>query len=271
MKLQLFLIVVFAAFISCAPRAEVSDDEGVQDRILNGDLAEAAKYPFIVNVQERKPGEKDPFRFCGASILSEKWLLTAAHCYDHVKSTADIRINAGVVDANNFGSKSQEISVKKWFIHPKYSRIAVHDDIALIELLKPLKFNKHVSPISLPPADYEPTGEGKILGWGAIDPKEEIRSQYLREATIHVSTEAECNKHDSPMSAATQICLGVSDKTTACQGDSGGPFMQMINNKPCIVGVTSFAGKGCTEKAPSVYTKVSAYKSWIEETMKNNP
>lgn len=43
--------------------------------------------------------------------------------------------------------------------------------------------------ISLPPAGYEATGEGKIIGWGAIDPKEEITTQYLREATVHVSTE----------------------------------------------------------------------------------
>ncbi|XP_018562107.1 transmembrane protease serine 4-like [Anoplophora glabripennis] len=71
------------------------------------------------------------------------------------------------------------------------------------------------------------------------------------------------------------ICAGSSiESRDTCKGDSGGP-LQVYHDKSqgirCmydIVGVTSF-GKSCglAKNLPGVYTRVSAYIKWIEDTV----
>lgn len=56
----------------------------------------------------------------------------------------------------------------------------------------------------------------------------------------------------------------------AFQGDSGGPLQIYNSDVSCtykVVGVTSF-GKACgITNVPGVYTRVSNYVKWIEETV----
>ena len=48
----------------------------------------------------------------------------------------------------------------------------------------------------------------------------------------------------------------------SCQGDSGGPFVCADDNKPVLVGITSW-GFGCAEKEhPGVYAEVSSTQIW---------
>lgn len=63
-----------------------------------------------------------------------------------------------------------------------------------------------------------------------------------------------------------QVCAGVPQGgRDTCQGDSGGPLVKIdVNGCPYQVGVVSW-GVGCAREAtPGIYTRVSAYRDWIE-------
>ncbi len=57
--------------------------DGNDDRIVGGKTAESMIY-YQVSCQDSNGNH-----FCGASILSDKWLLSAAHCYDPSKKPND--------------------------------------------------------------------------------------------------------------------------------------------------------------------------------------
>ncbi|XP_027563495.1 chymotrypsin-like elastase family member 1, partial [Neopelma chrysocephalum] len=63
----------------------------------------------------------------------------------------------------------------------------------------------------------------------------------------------------------TMVCAGGDGVRSGCQGDSGGPLHCAINGQYQVHGVTSFvSSQGCNVvQKPTVFTRVSAYISWI--------
>lgn len=64
--------------------------------------------------------------------------------------------------------------------------------------------------------------------------------------------------------ALHQLYLNLRPLTS--QGDSGGPLNCLVGGSYSVQGVTSFvSASGCnTPKKPTVFTRVSAYISWME-------
>lgn len=198
---------------------------------MNGRAASANAYPFQVSVQRNKfeGGSVLTSKFCGGVILDKDYILTAAHCFNNDASIGNLSVHAGSLDAFNiYSPTSQLLKVKKIIMHPGYAPGAAGhaDDIAMLKLESPAKFNQAVQPVYLPPQGYEATGKGKIVGWGAINNDETVSSSQLLEAEIDVSPIAECEKYWRMI--GQQICLGANSRTNACGGDSGGPFLQTI-------------------------------------------
>jgi secreted trypsin-like serine protease len=69
------------------------------------------------------------------------------------------------------------------------------------------------------------------------------------------------------------LCAGLPrGSVDACQGDSGGPLVwRNQETGPVLVGVVSF-GEGCARPLKyGVYTRVSAYRDWIDRTLATSP
>lgn len=65
-----------------------------------------------------------------------------------------------------------------------------------------------------------------------------------------------------------QLCAGEEGKDT-CQGDSGGPLVNFNNEYSCmynVIGITSL-GRLCGSFIPGIYTRVSYYIPWLEQTI----
>lgn len=70
----------------------------------------------------------------------------------------------------------------------------------------------------------------------------------------------------------SMVCAGGDGVRSGCQGDSGGPLHCSVNGRYQVHGITSFVSSlGCnTRNKPTVFTRVSAYISWINSVLSQN-
>ncbi|MEE9335952.1 MAG: serine protease [Granulosicoccaceae bacterium] len=242
-------------------------------RIIGGDESSSGQFPFISALVRDGSGSLANRQFCGASIINEKWLLTAAHCmYDGFGNRISNESFKAVVGIINLRTESpMEHVVTNYFIHPGYNNNSedIANDIALIELAT----TPSQATVSLFGDDAEALAgyDATVVGWGATDYTDETNPVFpdeLRHAVVPIISRGICN---APVSYAgniadTQICAGLAQGgVDSCVGDSGGPLLIDINGVTAQVGIVSY-GNGCAEPLfYGVYTNVGKYVEWIRQ------
>lgn len=235
--------------------------------------------PEIVGGQEADPGEW-PWQvfldlngsYCGGSILSATWVMTAAHCVDD-KSPGDVHVLAGIHDIDTPDPGHVEVGVSQIVVHPGWKDTPNNNDIALLRLATPVPARAggaNSLPIVYSTLATSAIGNltgrmSTVTGWGTrtfgvYDPPARL---YEVEVPI-VSNEA-C-KTSYPSLTDNMLCAGLPQGgKDSCQGDSGGPLVVFENSssKWVQVGIVSF-GKDCALPGfPGVYARVSRYTNWI--------
>jgi len=128
-----------------------------------------------------------------------------------------------------------------------------------------VEFTSKIQPIALPEGQTVTTGNSAIAtGWGHTIEGVDSLSNVLKQAAICIQKSSVCGNDN-----ALTVCAGVlSPATDTCQGDSGGPLIAKGSSGSFyLAGVTS-SGVGC--KGRGVYTRVSAFETWIENTIASN-
>ena len=238
----------------------------VQPKIVGGSPAADGAYPWIVSLGVSWIA--DPFyaHFCGGTVYSEKWIVTAAHCVVG-NSPADIVITAGT---NVLEPGSVRRNVNRIVVKAGYAGATRGKDIALLELLDPLPIGERISLLPL----LQPGDEGAMLvedaplmvaGWGATAEGGDsvIRLQHLE--VPYVPREV-CNQpigYDGRV-LEDMICAGFTGGGgDSCQGDSGGPIDARKDGKPVLAGIVSW-GDGCAQpNKVGVYTRVTRFTDWV--------
>ncbi|XP_076229384.1 venom protease-like [Nomia melanderi] len=242
--------------------------------IVGGKKADPKEFPHMAAVGYNSGG--DVVWSCGGSLISEKFVLTAAHCLSNVNwgAASWVRVGDLNLERSDDDAKPQQVKVTERIRHPQYKRPAEYHDIGLLRLEREVTFNAWVRPgclaYSLP--DTGNVNLAIAAGWGLIDWEDETGSSDLLKVTINTIPYATCNRsftQDTKIPRGIigewQLCAGEPGKDT-CHGDSGGPLMILNQDYNCmysIIGVTSFGGI-CGSIIPGVYTRVSNYLSWIE-------
>lgn len=240
----------------------------LEPKIIGGQPALAGAFPWQVSLTVSWIA--DPYRahFCGGTVYSPTWIVTAAHCVDE-NEPRDIVVIAGThVLGNGHGTRH---NVERIITRFDYNKpIAMDNDIALIQLREPLTLGPSIRAIPIVTAAEEPSliGRGSSLtvtGWGATrEGGNAVRDlRYLEIPYVDRST---CNRplaYDGAISN-NMICAGVeAGGQDSCQGDSGGPLTVSTQTDPKLAGVVSW-GDGCAQaNRVGVYTRAANYATWV--------
>ncbi|PZC80055.1 trypsin beta-like [Helicoverpa zea] len=218
-------------------------------RIVSGRNTSIAAVPWQVSLREKT------YPICGGSVVTDVWLLTAAHCLLRARAS-ELSVRLGSSWKTHGG---EMYDVKECYVHPRYVSKTKTNDVGLVRLYSPLRFSARVLPIRLVAKEARlPANEPAIVsGWGKL--KEGGPSAtYLQSSTIRTIAMKLCRRSGLDRKAidpSSMFCAGSFSQASpdACQGDSGGPIVY----EGVLIGVVSW-GLGCARgNFPGVYTRLS--------------
>ncbi|XP_067214739.1 trypsin-4-like [Linepithema humile] len=220
-------------------------------RIVGGTVADIRQHPYQLSLHESL------WHSCGAVIISNKWILTAAHCM-RTSQPYFYSVNAG----SNSTHTGVHYQVKKIVRHPNNNYLTNDYDIALLEVDE-IRFNDRVQPVKLAEKELADGVMVNVTGWGALKQGGDI-SPVLMGVSLPIVDRATCQKryHKSRRIITDRmICAGYTQgEKDSCQGDSGGPLVA----NGTLYGIVSW-GYGCAKPTyPGVYTNVANLRSWIK-------
>lgn len=253
-------------------------------RILGGKDAKLGEIPWHLLIKEPRRG--------GASLINDRWAVTAAHVVENVGETSLV-LYGGLVDAKQTRPafiKSSDVVVmnsEKIIIHPLYTsgikdRTNFDNDIALIKLASRVSLGPNLLPICLPEANsgLVENEQGTISGFGMTEKFDKmVTSVMLKYAHIGVYPVSRCR--DTPRTKNNRhmvytdnmFCAGAAGKDS-CHKDSGGSFvlpMLAEGREPYYLkGIVSW-GPPCEDRQfKGYYTKVENYLDWIKAEIAQN-
>ncbi|XP_054242299.1 coagulation factor IX-like [Indicator indicator] len=240
--------------------------ENDDSRITGGTLCHRGHCPWQVLIRNSKD-----VGFCGGSLISSRWVVTAAHCLDLVRPH---HVTVGDFDKYQREFKEQKINVERSWTHPHYDSNDYNSDIALLYLSSNVVFNEYAIPICLPSPNLatllsEEGRIGTVSGWGATHDRGSTL-RFLMKVRLPIVSLETCQRSTERLLTDNMFCAGYyTEVADACKGDSGGPFTVSYHNTWFLLGIVSW-GEGCAEKGKyGVYTRVANYIPWIKEIVES--
>lgn len=236
----------------------------IHPRIISGNPAAPGQFPWQVLIKQSAGDDV----FCGGSIISADWVLTAGHCVYGLKSLFLI------FGATNIHEQPIALTSTELFYHSQYNPDNLNNDIAAVKLPESLNFNPKIQPISLvkraAAGDTFVGKRGQISGWGYISDEDLEFSENLLFAQMTVITNKDCMEKfgESHVKESTLCAQGTQTlHESICSGDSGGAFVIDIDGRPVQIGINSFVAEQlCAEGYPAGFARVGSFLDYIQET-----
>ncbi|KAI9519522.1 hypothetical protein NQZ68_027703 [Dissostichus eleginoides] len=247
---------------ACGRPTLVKKVDSSTGRIVGGDNSAEGEWPWQVSLHFSGN------LYCGASVLSSDWLISAAHCFSKER-LSDPRFWSAHLGMLTQGGAKHTAEIQRIVVHEYYNAYTFDYDIALLQLKKPwpASLRPLVQPVCLPPPSHTVTDSHRCLvtGWGYRSEEDRVLPSVLQKAEVSLLSQTDCKKSYGPVSPR-MLCAGVpSGERDACRGDSGGPLSCQApgGGRWFLIGIVSW-GAGCGRPGlPGVYTRVNKFTSWI--------
>ncbi|XP_054913335.1 complement factor D [Poeciliopsis prolifica] len=248
--------------------ALISNGEG----IIGGREAAPHSRPYMASIQVP---EGDTLKHeCGGFVVADQWVMTAVHCMPNGANGRKVVL--GLHSLSEAEDTKQTFDIMELHNHPNFNIENYDNDIALIKLDRPFNASTAIRAVELLRAGGTNPDTGAAVetaGWGSLD-NLGSRPDKLKEVVIEVINRGKCRRTDyfgrkftDNMICAHKVCQECVRShriEDSCDGDSGGPLLY----NGIAVGITSNGGKKCGQiKKPGVYTIISHYTEWIDNTM----
>ncbi|XP_071450627.1 CLIP domain-containing serine protease B4-like [Hetaerina americana] len=264
----------------------------VNDRIFGGEEANLKEYPWLALLEYQTRNGRQ--FLCGGSLISNRYVLTAAHCVTGIGNTRLIGVRLGehdidtdpdcktYADGNVCGDPVQDFNIEEVIAHPQYQSESrdKHHDIALLRLDRDAPITDYIVPICLPSGSvankrYE-TESLIVAGWGKTENKSASNVKLWVRVPGMTNTACAPVYQRQITLGPNQMCAGGEQGKDSCRGDSGGPLMTVDSVVPrrkggqwVIAGVVSIGPNICaTAGRPGIYTRVGPYMTWILDSLK---
>ncbi|XP_026760585.2 CLIP domain-containing serine protease HP8-like [Galleria mellonella] len=261
------------------------------DRIIGGKRTRLFELPWMVLIAYDSARGRQ--LNCGGTLISEWYVLTAAHCVSYLGSKLklsevvlgehDVRKDPDcekIEDKQYCAPNVRNVGIDEIKAHPGYRPQTLFDDIALIRLSEPADFSlDSMGPICLPFTkelrDKNLVGvSAEVAGWGATE--DGLQSPVLLNVELPILHNQDCVDayNGSIRIYDSQLCAGGVPDKDSCGGDSGGPLIYpgitgKLGLRYVQRGIVSYGTKRCGIGGyPGVYTKISSYMKWILDNMR---
>ncbi|XP_029463800.1 transmembrane protease serine 9-like [Rhinatrema bivittatum] len=268
------LLLFYTGVPQTQPTVSVCGKPIIADRIVGGQDAKDGEWPWQVSIQI------DGNHFCGGSLITDQWVVSAAHCFASPIYASALHVCLGAYQLLNNAANPHVVcsTLRQVIINPSYKNEGSSGDIALVELENPVMFTSYILPVCLSasPVPFLPGMKCWVTGWGNIQDGVPLPPpQTLQKVPVHLIDGKMCDfmyhlesgiKMEYRFIQDDMICAGYQEgQRDSCQGDSGGPLVCKTKDIWLLAGVVSW-GYGCAVRnRPGVYTRVTIYQDWIKK------